>query len=67
MGLTSHVHSLENRLQDLEHLKLLESTVHSQKWEEFSRLADSMKTLSRSMARSTNAESPRSSPLLNYS
>ena len=70
LGLRTHIHSLETRLKDLEHLKDLESSVHSQKWEEFSRLADSMKNLSRTMA---NTGSPKptkargSSGLLEYS
>ena len=70
LTLRAHVHSLESRLQDLEHLKLLQSTVNSQKWEEFSRLAESMKTLSRSMARSSTSEvnsTLNKSPLLDYS
>ena len=59
---------MESRLHDLEHLKDLEASVHTQKWEEFSRLADSMKTLSRSMARSASpAPTPRASRLLEYS
>ncbi|ELU18498.1 hypothetical protein CAPTEDRAFT_188336 [Capitella teleta] len=69
MTLRAHIHSLESRLHDLEHLKDLETTVNSQKWEEFSRLAESMKTLSRSMAHSTSGEmnSTNKSPLLDYS
>ena len=69
-GIRGHVNSLETRLKDLEHLKDLESSVHSQKWEEFSRLADSMKNLSRTMAR-TGSPQPGSvrvgTGLLEYS
>lgn len=41
------VDELRSRLRDLEPLEELHATIESQKWEEFSRLANSMKTLAR--------------------
>jgi hypothetical protein len=48
--LRSQVQTMEGKLKDLDHLKTLESTVQSQKWEEFEKLAENMRTLSHSMA-----------------
>ena len=59
------VSRLSGRLKELEHLKDLESTVHSQKWEEFSRLAESMKNLSHSMA--SRSQSPQMTKTLDIS
>lgn len=52
--LEGHVHSLEDKLKNLEHLQGLHSSIQSQKWEEFGRLAESMKALSEKMARSSS-------------
>ncbi|KAK3611538.1 hypothetical protein CHS0354_016471 [Potamilus streckersoni] len=49
--LRGKISSLEGRLQDVEELKSLETTIQSQKWGEFERLAENMRTLSSSMAR----------------
>jgi hypothetical protein len=46
--------SLDTRIAQFERLKVLEGTVNSQKWEEFERLADSMKSLSATMARTAS-------------
>ncbi|XP_050409541.1 golgin subfamily A member 6-like protein 22 isoform X2 [Patella vulgata] len=54
MTLQSEVSSLDARMQDLDYQKNLESTVHSQKWHEFGRLAESMRSLSTTMARSAS-------------
>ncbi len=56
-ALRSRVRSLEMKLEDVGHLKELEATVHSQKWEEFARLAESMKSLSSTMTRTANGPS----------
>nr|XP_022293000.1 golgin subfamily A member 5-like isoform X1 [Crassostrea virginica]XP_022293010.1 golgin subfamily A member 5-like isoform X1 [Crassostrea virginica]XP_022293019.1 golgin subfamily A member 5-like isoform X1 [Crassostrea virginica] len=55
--LRSQVQTMEVRLKDLEHLNSLESTVQSQKWEEFEKLAENMRTLSHSMAHSSVSKS----------
>ena len=73
VALQERVHSLESKLKNLEHLQELQSSIHSQKWDEFSRLAESMKTLSRSMAQNSGAGGPSavsttwSTNLLDYS
>ncbi|BFZ11229.1 hypothetical protein BsWGS_14268 [Bradybaena similaris] len=65
------IQHLQNRIEDLgaklrgsDLQKSLELTNQSQRWEEFSRLADNMKSLSKSMMAQTslNAVSPRRSP-----
>jgi len=43
----SLIDELESRVRELAPLEELHSTIHSQKWEEFSRLANTMKTLAR--------------------
>lgn len=55
--LRSQVQTMESKLKDLEHLNSLESTVQSQKWEEFEKLAENMRTLSHSMAHSSVSKS----------
>ncbi|XP_062573134.1 ELKS/Rab6-interacting/CAST family member 1-like [Saccostrea cucullata] len=59
--LRTQVQTMEVKLKDLEHLKTLESTVQSQKWEEFEKLAENMRTLSHSMA-----HSPSTSRVMQY-
>lgn len=46
---------MEGKVKDLDHLKTLESTVQSQKWEEFEKLAENMRTLSHSMAHTSGS------------
>ena len=66
--LQSQVHSMQSELKDMGRLKSLETTLSSQKWDEFGRLADSMKSLSRSMVHSGSPSPTRSgSRLLDYS
>lgn len=48
---------MDSKLKDLEHLNSLESTVQSQKWEEFEKLAENMRTLSHTMAHSPVSKS----------
>lgn len=55
--LRSQVQTMESKLKDLEHLNSLESTVQSQKWEEFEKLAENMRTLSHTMAHSPVSKS----------
>lgn len=55
--LRTEVGGMESRLKHTEYQKTLELSAQSQKWEEFGRLAESMRTLSSTMAHST---SPRS-------
>ena len=58
LKLKTHVLSLERRLKELDYLKTLEGNINSQKWEEFSRLAESMKTLSQTMMSRTHSPTP---------
>ncbi len=51
--------SVEARANEYENDKNMEHTMQSQKWEEFGRLAESMRSLSRSMA--SQGVAPRSS------
>ncbi|XP_060081182.1 uncharacterized protein LOC132560530 isoform X2 [Ylistrum balloti] len=48
--LKSQMHTLDTKVNELNHLKKLESTVQSQKWEEFEKLAESMRNLSHTMS-----------------
>lgn len=57
VNLRSQVLSLEQRVDELEQLNSLEVTSQSQKWGEFEKLAESMRTLSHTMA---HTRSPRS-------
>lgn len=50
MELRADVAALESRLKQTEYHKSLELSAQSQKWEEFGRLAESMRTLSSTMA-----------------
>ena len=50
LAMHAHVHEMETKLKELDYLKGLESALHSQKWEEFSQLADSMSCLSRTLS-----------------
>ncbi|KAL4227958.1 hypothetical protein ACF0H5_013396 [Mactra antiquata] len=58
VNLRSQVISLEQRVDELEQLNSLQSTSQSQKWGEFEKLAESMRTLSHTMAHSST-RSPR--------
>lgn len=60
LQLRGQIQSLEGQVTELEHLKDIESQYHSKKWEDFEKLADSMKNLSRNMAASTSPRSARS-------
>ncbi|XP_045216579.2 ELKS/Rab6-interacting/CAST family member 1-like isoform X2 [Mercenaria mercenaria] len=60
VNLRSQVFSLEQRVDELDQFNSLEHTSQSQKWEEFEKLAESMRTLSHTMAHSsTRTRSPR--------
>ena len=50
LTLHSHIHEMETKMKEMDHLKGLESALHSQKWDEFSQLADSMSALSRTLS-----------------
>jgi len=67
--LEEQIQTLEGRLRALEQLQSLQSSIHSQKWEEFSRLAESMKTLSHTMIQTTTNQKPwiKSADLDDYS
>lgn len=55
--LHSHIHTLEIRLDESSRQSNVESTLQTQKWSEFEKMAESMKNLSRSMtARSVTPE-----------
>ncbi|CAL1533196.1 unnamed protein product [Lymnaea stagnalis] len=65
LTLRSSVDDLETRFRNLGLQKSMELAQQSQRWEEFSRLADSMKTLSKTMMTQTSlgsTQSPRSRP-----
>ncbi|XP_033108412.1 myosin-2-like [Anneissia japonica] len=49
ISLQTHVRSMELELQGYERKSMLESTIQSQKWGEFEKMAESMKKLSHSM------------------
>lgn len=51
----SQIISLEDRVRELEQLQSLEVTSQTAKWSEFERLAESMRTLSHTMARSSGS------------
>ena len=57
LDLRSNISDLEARLRNVDLQKSLELTQQSQRWEEFSRLADSMKNLSQTMMTQTSAAS----------
>lgn len=57
MELRAEIAQMESRLKQVEFQKSLELSAQSQKWEEFGRLAESMRTLSSTMAQTA---SPRS-------
>ncbi|RUS70187.1 hypothetical protein EGW08_022049 [Elysia chlorotica] len=57
LDLKSKISDLEARLRNVDLQKSLELTQQSQRWEEFSRLADSMKNLSHTMMTQTSAAS----------
>ncbi len=66
--MNGQLRGVQAECHDLERLKSMESTLNTQKWDEFSRLAESMKNLSRSMAHNSPHVSPsRSAKLLDYS
>ncbi|XP_033727211.1 LOW QUALITY PROTEIN: filamin A-interacting protein 1-like [Pecten maximus] len=49
-SLKSQMHMMETKVQELHHLKHLETSVQTQKWEEFEKLAESMRNLSHTMS-----------------
>ena len=51
------VAALDARVKQAEYQKSLELSAQSQKWEEFGRLAESMRTLSSTMAQTTTPRS----------
>ncbi|XP_074656380.1 uncharacterized protein LOC141909699 isoform X2 [Tubulanus polymorphus] len=55
--------TVSHRLEDLDHLQTLDNIRQSQKWEEFEKLADTMRSLSHSMAL---ASSPRPAKYAEY-
>ena len=58
MNLKGQILSLEQRVDELEQHHSLQSTNQSQKWGEFEKLAESLRTLSHTMA-TTSTRSPR--------
>ncbi|CAH1772500.1 unnamed protein product [Owenia fusiformis] len=57
LRLRNHIFTLENKVGSIEKMKETETEMHSRKWEEFEKLADSMRSLSHTMSRT--AASPR--------
>ena len=64
VNLRSQIISLEDRVRELEQYQTMEITSQSAKWSEFERLAESMRTLSHTMAQSSTSPlgGTRSSP-----
>ncbi|KAK2167062.1 hypothetical protein LSH36_32g09010 [Paralvinella palmiformis] len=62
--LEMHKNNMQTELKELENLKELESTLNTEKWAEFSRLAESMKNLSSTIARSKSPLLSRTSTSL---
>lgn len=58
-SLEEKIRVLESKLRSLEQLQGLQSSIQSQKWEEFGRLAESMKTLSHSMIQTATGQKSR--------
>lgn len=59
MTLAAGVEDMETSLRSIDVQKSLEVTQHSHKWQEFSQLADSMKSLAQTMMAQTS-HSPKS-------
>ena len=45
---------LEDRVKEIDRLKSLEDLIQSQRWEDMSQMAQTMQTVSRTMARATS-------------
>lgn len=50
MLLRSQNQTMEGKLRDTDRMSMMESSMQSQKWEEFEKLAESMRSLSHSMS-----------------
>lgn len=48
----AQMQGMESKVKEVEHVKYLEATVQTQKWEEFEKLAESMRNLSHTMSTS---------------
>lgn len=62
VNLKGQILSLEQRVEELDQYNSLQSTAQSQKWGEFEKLAESLRTLSHTMARSST-QSPQNTSL----
>ena len=61
MKIQHSLHSLEVRVQNADYQTDVQLSLQSQKWEEFGRLAESMRTLSHTMASQAQSRSGKSS------
>lgn len=55
--LRTHVQTMEAKIRDAERMNMMESSIQSQKWEEFEKLAESMRSLSHTMSHSGTSTS----------
>ncbi|CAF0766915.1 unnamed protein product [Didymodactylos carnosus] len=54
LSLRSQLQELEARLKEIDRLKSMEDLIQSQRWDDMSQLAETMKTVSHTMARATS-------------
>jgi hypothetical protein len=53
-NLRIEIQELETRVQEIDRLKTLEDLIQSQRWDDISQMAQTMQTVSRTMARATS-------------
>jgi hypothetical protein len=53
-SLRIEIQELETRVQEIDRLKSLEDLIQSQRWDDMSQMAQTMQTVSRTMARATS-------------
>jgi hypothetical protein len=58
-NLRIEIQELENRVKEIDRLKSLEDLIQSQRWDDMSQMAQTMQTVSRTMARATSPTSVR--------
>ena len=55
LRLRSEIDQLEIRVKEIDRLKHLEDLIHSQRWNDISSMAETMQTVSRTMAQATTS------------
>jgi len=53
-NLRIEIQALESRVQEIDRLKTLEDLIQSQRWDDITQMAQTMQTVSRTMARATS-------------